>query len=132
MIRVYQPTPTSCFAACIASIIECEIEDVPAAFAAETWDHAAQRYWLKDRGWGMAEHKLLHLSMWPPTDGMICIVSGKSPRGDHKHAVVAESQYDTAGPFKIVHDPWRTDSYLENAFDGDADTVTWLIPMEKF
>lgn len=132
MRRVYQKTPTSCMAACIASIIECEFEDVPNCFHAETWDHFEQRFWLSTRGWGMAEHKMLEQSMWPPTGGMLCIVSGKSPRGDHKHAVVARTEYDTTDPFEVVHDPFRIDSNLSRSIDGEIEIVTWLIPLERF
>lgn len=132
MIRVYQKTPTSCMAACVASIIECEFEDVPESFYAESWDHFDQRFWLSTRVWGMAEHKILEQSMWPPTEGMLCIVSGKSPRGDHKHAVVARTQYDTSEPFEVVHDPYGSTINLPYAIDGEIEIVTWLIPLEKF
>lgn len=117
-------------AACVASIIECEFEDVPQCFHGDTWDHVAQREWLKGRGWGMAEHKILEQSMWPPTEGMLCIVSGKSPRGDHKHAVVAKTHYDTH-PFSVVHDPYGSTINLPYAIDGEIEIVTWLIPLDK-
>lgn len=130
--RVYQKTPKSCFAACVASIIGVEFEDMPLSFHAETWDHAQQRYWLSERGWGLAEHKMATEGMWPPTDGMLCIVSGKSPRGEQKHAVVAKTQYDTVEPFVVVHDPWRGDAFTPNSIDGDVEIVTWLIPMGSF
>lgn len=80
----------------------------------------------------MAEHKLLPDSMWPPSEGIICIVSGKSPRGEHEHAVVAVTQYDTAEPFKIIHDPVSITAYLPNSIDGDITVVNYLIPLNKF
>lgn len=131
MIRIYQKTPTSCFAACIASVIECEFEDVPNYFHAPTWDHWKQRHWLEKRGYGMAEHKMLPDSMWPPTKGMICILAGKSPRGEYDHAVVAETDYDTAEPFRIIHDPWMADSNLPYAIEGNVKIVTWIIPLKR-
>lgn len=132
MKRVYQKTSKSCFAACVASIIECEFEDVPNWFHAPKWDHWAQRKWLLERGWGMAEHKMLPDSMWPPSDGIICIVSGKSPRGDWDHACVAKTQYDTAEPIKIIHDPWFNGSNPAAVFDGGITVITYLIPMKQF
>lgn len=80
----------------------------------------------------MIEHKLLSDSMWPPTEGILCILSGKSPRGSHDHAVVAITQYDTAEPFRVVHDPWQEEMDLTKPFDGDAKIVTYLIPMKQF
>lgn len=80
----------------------------------------------------MAEHKLLPDSMWPPSDGIICIVSGKSPRGDWDHACVAKTQYDTAEPIKIIHDPWPNDSDTAAVFNGGATIITYLIPMKQF
>jgi len=132
MFRVIQKTSKSCFAACVASIIECEFDDVPKWFHAPEWDHYAQRKWLSERGWGMVEHKLLPNSMWPPSDGVLCIVSGKSPRGDCEHACVAITQYDTAEPFRIVHDPISIEAYLPNSIDGDITVVNYLIPMDRF
>lgn len=132
MIRIYQKTKKSCFAACVASIIECKFEIVPHWFHAPKWDHWGQRKWLAERSWGMIEHKLLSDSMWQPTEGIFCILSGKSPRGSHDHAVVAITQYDTAEPFRVVHDPWVEEMDLKKPFDGDAKIVTYLIPMKQF
>lgn len=132
MTRIYQQSPDSCMAACVASLIGCEFEDVPTCFHGKTWDHFKQREWLADRhGLGMAEHKLTPDSMWPPTPGMLCIVSGKSPRGDYRHAVVCTTNYDTAGPFKVVHDPFRADVNLWHSLDGEPEIVTWLIPLTQ-
>ena len=58
MIPVYQtafggpdsPTPGDCFRACVASILELPIDEVPHFCAAEEWIPPLQA-WFRERGW---------------------------------------------------------------------------------
>lgn len=132
--------PTGCMAACVASILEIELNDVPEFFDSRwpscqnAWDHAKQREWLAERGYGVVEFKLTENTMWPPTGGILCILSGPSPRSvlDTLHAVVARTQYDTAGPFELVHDPYWSGIHgpkMHRFFNGQEPTiVTFLVP----
>lgn len=89
-----------CFRACIASILELPIEDVP-HFAQLTggrsedfWNMAYD--WLEDRGYGYVHSTMLNGPIF--SKGSYHLLSGPSPRGIGWHCVVA-----LCG--KIVHDP---------------------------
>lgn len=121
MLRAYQRNDMGCYAACVESLIELE---PPICFYANTWNWTDQVIWLRQHGWSCVEHKLLPESMQPPTPGILCIVSGKSPRPcKYKHSVVARTKIDG---FVIIHDPWSVDINLPFALDGDPEIVTWV------
>lgn len=87
----------NCFSACIASILELNIEEVPTFVAEKNW-YKAFTEWLKPRGyysmyWNIKDYDESFLD-----DFGICILGGQSPRGDFLHAVVAEGR-------KVIHDP---------------------------
>ena len=97
----------NCFSACLASIFECDIADVPNFFAIAGDDDAlwwsAVRDWLRTRGFGIMFLELLdpaHLSMF---EGWL-IVSGKSTRG-LDHATIWKDG-------KMVHDPRQSNEGL--------------------
>lgn len=86
----------NCFSACVASILELPIAEVPHFGADETWFDTLSS-WLRLRGlWAFMvhaserDHRLLLRGHY--------ILSGRSPRGDFLHAVVAHGDM-------IVHDP---------------------------
>lgn len=114
-----------CFRACIASILELPIEDVPHFVAIEhDWWGETQK-WFHARGlsalWMNLSSELCPLVHW--ADAHYCILSGKSPRGDFKHAVVG--QIDPGGwGFKVVHDPHPSGAGIA----GDPETVMFLLP----
>ena len=89
----------NCFSACVASILELPIEQVPTFVIEDDW-HIAAQTWLNARGlW------LLSLP-WDDEWGAIVlepfggyhIIGGQSPRGEHGHSVVGLRG-------EIVHDP---------------------------
>ena len=122
MLRVY--SKIECYTACIESITKLE-GHAPACFSPDKWNWTDQVIWLRQRGWNCVEHKLLPDSMQPPTPGILCIVSGKSPRPACKwqHSVVARTVFNG---FEIIHDPYDAQSNLECALDGEPLSVTWL------
>lgn len=90
----------NCLSACIASILELPIEDVPTFAAHEDWWERAVA-WLDERGhtiWPIPTWILDALTVSP--DALDCwyIACGKSPRGDFNHGVVASGAH-------IAHDP---------------------------
>ncbi len=78
-------------AACIASLLELSIEDVPNPHDKDWWDQWLA--WLRPRGLYLVEASG---GDWLPPGYSILV--GKSPRGDFLHAVVAYNG-------EIVHDP---------------------------
>ncbi len=101
-----------CLPACIASILELPLAEVP-HFGAEDW-FAALTAWLAPRGLypvcaGVAGD-------WRPAG--LHILAGKSPRGAFLHAVVARGA-------EIVHDPHPSRAGLLSHAD-----VTMLVPLD--
>lgn len=111
--------PGNCFSACIASILECALEDLPdeakivdaikQEVGLEVWQSWPDRFkwgksWLRlweatqqacvARGFSMVESSG-PFGEHPLT---LCIISGKSPRGDFDHACVGRGR-------EIIHDP---------------------------
>lgn len=78
----------NCFEACVASIVECELEEVP-ELVGDNWADIL-RSWLKSRGWTALFYRR-------PRSKGYAIVSQKSPIG-YVHAVVYLDG-------KIIHDP---------------------------
>lgn len=98
MIRVYQTifgndprNPGNCFQACVASLFDLPLEDVPHFVAEKNW-------------WRFLEQWLLQFGLYPVNieyKGFMpqgyTILNGKSPRG-YAHSVIVKGG-------RIVHDP---------------------------
>jgi hypothetical protein len=108
VIPIDQSTPDNCVSACIASILEIPLADVPAFMAPRDdrgWERAAK--WLAARGYRLVDR----------SHGFgrgYVLLRGVSPRGS-RHCVVG---FDG----KIVHDPYPTRAGLDT-----IDFVTELI-----
>ena len=114
----------NCFSACLASVFELPIEEVPNFFTLAGHDEAtwwaAVRDWLRPRGFGI-------ISLRPNTGTLVLfegwlIVSGKSGRGLH-HATVWRSG-------AMVHDPHPDGSGIESP--EDLDLLYPLDPSQLF
>ena len=110
----------NCMSACLASIFECDISDVPNFYAIAGDDDAmwwgAVRDWLRPKGFGIMFLELrdpAHLSMF---DGWM-IVSGKSTRG-LDHATVWKDG-------KMIHDPHPSNEGLVT-----PDGVDMIYPLD--
>jgi hypothetical protein len=105
-----QPRLGDCLSACVASILELSLEEVPHFCHPEAnWPHN-YRDWFGDRGLVAIELK------WPPAVndvkmrmslplGTYFIAHGISPRGPWQHAVVAVIDDSDPQGWSIVHDP---------------------------
>lgn len=88
----------NCFAACIASVLEIPIYNVPNFCLAEDWLVQAIRF-AKSHGYG-----LLHVQdgkgvrLLAAETSCYSLVTGKSPRGDFLHSVVYRG-------LEMAHDP---------------------------
>lgn len=102
MIAVMQtkfgPVEGNCFSACIASILEIPLDDIPADLITRTHWFRAINEWLRDSGrpWRMVcSREWLGASL--QLDGVYSIAAGCSTRGI-LHAVVQLGE-------EMVHDP---------------------------
>lgn len=94
----------NCFAACVASILELDLADVPELSAGDHTDTNAR--WLRTLNDWLRTKDMAYLEIGslPPDDyaylniSTYHIVVGPSPRGSYNHAVVGLNG-------KIVHDP---------------------------
>lgn len=111
----------NCYSACVASLLELPIEDVP-YFMGEPANEWSKRLdeWLAPRGFYALHYEINpenrayydREKLWPKG---FYILGGKSPRGDH--AVVARGR-------DMVHDPHPSRAGLT-----DTDGFTLLIPL---
>jgi hypothetical protein len=102
----------NCLPACIASLLELSIDDVP-HFGADNWLDTLTR-WLAPRGFYPICATLP--TDWRPAG--LYILAGKSPRGDFLHAVVARGD-------EIVHDPHPSRAGVLSRHDA-----TLLVPLD--
>jgi hypothetical protein len=94
----------NCFAACVASILELPLEDVPNfVLEGEGWWNAAKA-WLHERGYALlwVKHDAVACGYVDPNPlidaGHYIITTGQSPRGEFLHCVIEHRG-------RIVHDP---------------------------
>lgn len=103
---VDQPHDKACFQAAVATVLDLPASDVPdfcaPGFNGRDW-WGGFLAWCLCRGLMAVEFRLreTEICFAELPDGLICILSGKSPRGIN-HSVVAKH---VNGEFKIVHDP---------------------------
>jgi hypothetical protein len=120
-----KPKQGDCFRACIASLLELAIDDVP-DFCAEpgNWEDRLHA-WLGDRGLATVEINFgVGQTVYPVTDGTVCIVSGTTARHPTRlHSIIGRVTWDenrqpigAARPFLVfefLHDPHPDGSFLQ-------------------
>jgi len=109
----------NCFAACVASLLEMSIDEMPSLETGHfttIWND-----WFRQRGIGMADVKAGSGAYFPG----YCIASGKSPRGGLTpsgrpiiHAVICKDM-------NLVYDPHPDGGFL----DGTPTEYTLLYPL---
>ena len=98
MIKVYQELENDCFQACIASILGCNIENIPNCYDNGIENFKNKWYeWEKDKPFHLIDMDLNKDTMGWMKD-IVMIAVGKSPRGDYNHCVIMKNN-------KIIHDP---------------------------
>jgi hypothetical protein len=114
-----------CFRACVASVLELAIEDVPHFVAMNDWWGELQK-WLSPSGMSAFQLRLPpdELVMSMPAEDLFCILSGPSPRGNGLwHCVVG--QVVNGWNFATVHDPHPSNDGLI----GPAKSALFFIPL---
>lgn len=110
-----------CFRACVASIFEFPIEDMP-NFWEQTQD--VEEFWKLNNGWLMENKgfKCINISFLPEDiyiiQGLLCVACAKSPRGEVDHAVVWQDG--------LIHDPHPSNAGLAE----EPDTFTLFSPID--
>jgi hypothetical protein len=103
----------NCVAACVASLLELDLADVPNFVAVEGDWWMEFQWWLHKRGWVALE--LDGDYRWPGYSA----ASGKSPRGDFKHLVLYLDG-------KLIHDPHPSGAGIE----GEPSYQWILVPLD--
>ncbi|MEM7179276.1 MAG: hypothetical protein AAF518_00065 [Spirochaetota bacterium] len=88
--------------ACVATLFSLPLEDVPNFVEAADYRMALQE-WLQTRNLSFLKVNLEAGKLAFPAPDSLCILAGNSPRGNHRHAVVARSL--VSREFELVFDP---------------------------
>jgi hypothetical protein len=117
----------NCFAACVASLLELPLGSVPNFCVLSNYESLGESewfdaflWWLGELGWSYVE---LYASYKEMANGQLCILTGKSPRGDFKHCVVGRFE---DGVIYEVFDPHPSDDGL----DGKVEQYGLFIPID--
>lgn len=113
---ILAPPNGDCLRACVASVFELALDEVP-HFCGDhraCWFEAL-RDWCRQRGFNPM---LIHPDVLRDDPRGVCIVSGKSPRGDWLHSVVYR---DGA----LAHDPHPSRAGVPSATD-----VLFFVPLD--
>lgn len=102
----------NCFSACVASLLELPIADVPYFMGSDRWFDTL-RDWLEPRGFDAVFFKASP-ETWAPRG--LCILGGQSPRGSH--ACVGRG-------IAVVHDPHPSRDGLK-----EIEDMTLIFPID--
>ena len=122
----FRPGRGNALQACVASLFGLELQDVPNFITLPEGYEASIRAFCDVRR--VAFEKMSLHDIPEAYDGRMCVLRGKSPRGDFGHVVVARfvGACDTslhkmlltdAGAFRLVHDPHPSCEFLD---EGEA------------
>lgn len=118
----------NCFSACIASILEMRITDVPTFVVEKDWWRATNA-WLAGRGLTFVDFKYDDIGnvCGPLFNEVFCILSGPSPRDKTKqHSVVGVIERDP-GSERMVRGRMIFDPHPSNDGILSVDYVGFLI-----
>ena len=122
----FRPGRGNALQACVASLFGLELQDVPNFITLPEGYEASIRAFCDVRR--VAFEKMSLHDIPEAYDGRMCILRGKSPRGDFGHVVVArfvggcdtslhKMMLTDAGAFRLVHDPHPACEFLD---EGEA------------
>mgnify|MGYP006318396755 FL=1 len=111
--RKEQPTATSCFRACVATVLGFEVDQVPRCCDGDAWDWDAFQNWLACFNLQALELLLGDSPiLYPIPRRATVIITGPSPRpcSSGRHAVVGKCVGLTG--FEYLHDPHPSGEFL--------------------
>ena len=108
----FTPSRGNALQACVASLLNMPLDQVPNFVTLPDYEQGIREF-LKDTPFSSSKRPISELYM--NDDNMLCILRGKSPRGDFGHVVIARV---VNADFEMVHDPHPDDTFLENYVNG--------------
>jgi len=124
--KVYQddfsPARGNALQAAVASIFNLPLRDVPNFIESpDGYEVAIQQFYNREGGGKEGERSVVKMKVdesyiiSEKYNGMICILRGKSPRGDFGHVVVARYFAASASDekFEMLHDPHPDGTFLD-------------------
>ncbi|ASX98777.1 hypothetical protein SEA_COLUCCI_108 [Arthrobacter phage Colucci] len=115
-------TPGNCFQACVASLLELPLEDVPHFITHEDWWEVTKAFVSAHKpGWTIEHFDTVFPAYQDPDHPEApthVIGSGKSPRGDFYHAAIVD-----AVTGELAHDPHPSRA----GFLGEMDSMFALV-----
>ncbi len=125
--KVYQddfsPGRGNALQAAVASVFGFDLADVPNFVELpEGYELAIQKFCFDHGKFPSLKYSLqndtLEADVWEKYEGKLCLLRGKSPRGDFGHVVVArrtKATEETASTsaFEMVHDPHPAETFLD-------------------
>jgi hypothetical protein len=119
------PMRGNCFAACLASLLELEIDQVPHVMEHDDWRELTNE-WLAPMNLGTVEVVIDTevVCLYPLPVGMLLIVTGKTNRHPTRlHAVIGRTIYGGV-QWEYLHDP-----HPDGTFLLEASHLMWLVPL---
>lgn len=118
----FSPAKGNALQACVASLFHQELSQVPNFITLECgYEQGIQDYLKRNSVYTAIKNKLPAI---PAGDeGNLCILRGKSPRGDFAHVVVAKI---VNGKFSMVFDPHPDGLYLDT-----SEEFGWYMVFKK-
>jgi hypothetical protein len=130
-----RPHPNGdCVRACIASLLELPIAEVPDWLAMRqdddgegypTW-YIEMQHWLYERGLAFVEVQLERKTWMPLPFPTWAIFIGPDPATGNRHAIVGQC---IDGRFAPVHDPMGGDP-AQSLLNGSVEAVCFLVPID--
>ena len=104
----FSPAKGNALQACVASLFGQPLNDVPNFIALECgYQQGIERYVQQS---DFSVMKKICSEIINEDEGKLCILRGKSPRGDFGHVVVARI---VKGGFEMAHDPHPDETFLD-------------------
>jgi hypothetical protein len=120
-LKVYQddfrPGRGNALQAAVASIFGMELAEVPNFIELPQGYEAAIQSFCRERGRVSVKLKLAgDDTIEENYERQLCVLRGKSPRGDFGHVVVARrTKQGKTGGFEMVHDPHPDETFLDES-----------------
>ncbi|CAB9523757.1 expressed unknown protein [Seminavis robusta] len=125
----FSPGKGNALQACVASLFDQPLDEVPNFIELDCgYEQGIQDYLQQNKSSYTAVKKKPSNDNTDNDTGKLCILRGKSPRGDFGHVIVARvvEGGDKETTFTPVHDPHPEGTFLDN-----SEPFGWYMTFEK-